>query len=94
MLQWPSKDPAETLDYDVIWIDRIDPNDYIVSCTFTPPLGADIVVVSTSFSAPLGTSKVILSGGTLGTSYLFDCRITTFGGDVMKQSVLLDMVTK
>ena len=29
MLQWPSKDPAETLDYDVIWIDRIDPNDYI-----------------------------------------------------------------
>lgn len=88
-LRWPSKDPAERLDYVIDWTACLD-GDAIASSTFTLPAG--IMAESSSCSA---TAAVVwLSSGADRRSYLVVNRITTASGRVMRQAVRIKVKAK
>lgn len=90
ILNWPDKDPQETLDYRLNWRARIVPGDKIVSSTWSSPIGiTQGVNVYSDY-----TTTLWLSSGTVGTTYTFTNTITTFAGRVMEQSVAVTVVSK
>lgn len=70
------KDPAATLDYVFDWSDWLVDDDAIASHTVT----ADTGITVASSTATTTHVTVWLSGGTAGTWYTVQCRITTSGG--------------
>jgi hypothetical protein len=88
--QWPPKDPDETLDYEIDWLQRVTNDDTIVGSQWFLPV--ELTKESDTYA---GQATVIwLSGGVLGDTYVLLNRITTAGGRIMDQSVKLKMKEK
>lgn len=79
-----AKDPDERKDYAVDWSTRL-PGDTITLSTWTAEPG--ITLDSPSLAGYVATAW--LSGGTSGTSYLVTNRVTTSGGRVLEEAVLV-----
>ncbi len=86
MLNWPSKDPQEVLDYRIDWADQLAASETILTATVTQA-GGTVVIDSSSVDA----AEVIiwLSGGALEEVCVFTNRITTNQGRTYDQSVRL-----
>lgn len=80
------KDPNATKDYAIDFAAEGDSflidGDTLVSAVWTVPAGLNKVNELMHATKP----KVVLSGGTLATSYLVNCRITTANGIVDDRS--------
>jgi hypothetical protein len=90
--KWPNKDPDEKLDFSIDWRTegRLPVGDIIDASLWISPVG--ITVESESFSNTITT--IWLSGGTIGESYDFVNRITTFAGRIMDKTVRLKIKVK
>lgn len=76
----PSKDPNETLDY---WIDYVDGDgDTIVSATWDIPVG----LTGTNPTVTTTKATIWVSGGVIGTEYVFTGHIVTTLGRLIDQS--------
>lgn len=78
-----SKDPNSVLDYAVDWSAWLG-TDTIATATWTVPTG----LTKASDSATTTVATVWLSGGTVGTEYSVNCRITTAGGRTEDQTLV------
>ena len=78
-----SKQPGETLDYDLDADEWLPSDDFIISAVTTAPDG--IVVNSTSIINSVRSVKVWVSGGTNGVTYKLEVTITSDDGRI-KQS--------
>lgn len=91
MLQWPSKDPDEVLDYQLDWADptspRLETSEQLLTSEWTVAQG-DVVINSSSFTAG-GLSTVWLSGGTDNTKCELLNRVTTSMGRTYDETVAL-----
>lgn len=90
MKSWPTKDPDEILDYKVLWAADLG-EDTIVQSEFSLVVPAGLVIDSDSHSATDAT--VWLSGGNDGEIGTILNRITTAGGRVMEQAVLIGVAS-
>lgn len=84
------KDPEAVLDYRADWskwLAKADPNDTIVSSSWSVPSG--ITQDSASFTTT--TTTIWLSGGTAGRSYDVRNRITTAGGRVDDRTIRINV---
>ena len=82
------KQPGEVQDYDIdfsTWLAAFSHADTATSMTVTVDTG--ITMGTTSLTA--GVVKVWLSGGTHGTSYKVTASITTAGGRVKADEVII-----
>lgn len=76
------KDPNARLDFGVRWTDWLD-GDTIASATWTVPTG--LTVHNQSHNSD--TAYVWLEGGTAGSTYPVNCRITTTGGRIDDRTI-------
>lgn len=86
---WPSKQPAERLDFAIDWTARLA-GDSIVASTFKVPAG----IVGDASSRSATATIVWLSAGADRQSYLVVNRITTAAGRVMSQAVRIKVKAK
>lgn len=84
MLQWPTKDPDEVLDYAIDWAPRLN-GDTIATSQWMVPEG----ITAGDELSTASTATIWLSGGTDKTGYILTNRITTAGGRTMDYSVRL-----
>lgn len=89
MKRWPFKDPDELLDYEIDWSARLG-SDTISAVAWTVPSG----IVKEDESATTGVAVIWVSGGTDGTNYNIGCRVTTTGGRVFDETVLLPVKSR
>lgn len=78
------KDPDETLDYRILWSARLA-SDTIASSAWTVPSG----LTNEEDGNTTTTTTITLSGGTLAADYPITNRITTAGGLVMDQTLII-----
>lgn len=83
-LRWPSKQPAEVLDFAIDWSARLE-GDAIEASAFVVPPG----ISAGSSSRTARETVVWLAGGDDRRSYLVVNRITTTAGREMRQAVRL-----
>lgn len=83
-------DPDSTIDYQVDWTDWLaaEGNDTITGSTWIVPTG----LTKNSDTYTTTSATVWISGGTVGTLYTVTNRITTAGGRVEDQSIVLNCV--
>jgi hypothetical protein len=97
-LTWPSKDPAETLDYDLDWTlrlagDTITASSWAIAQTDSPAAGT--LTMGTPPSTFTTTrAKVWLAGGNLGQSYTLVNTVHTTAGEIEVESVLIVIRSK
>lgn len=85
------KDPNATLDYTVDWGPWLTPLlDTITTATWLPEAGLTVVSSSNTDT----TATAFVSGGTLETTPLLTCRITTAGGRTDDRSLTLKIVNR
>jgi len=90
ILNWPDKDPQETLDYKLNWRARVPAGDKIITSVWSTPEGITKGVNTyTDY-----TTTLWLSAGTLDSTYVFTNTITTEAGRIMEQSVQVTVVSK
>lgn len=77
-------DPEAVLDYAVDWSDWLGA-DTIASATWTVPTG----LTKASQAETTTKSTAWISGGTAGTTYSVECRITTVGGRTDERTITL-----
>jgi hypothetical protein len=87
--QWPTKDPAETIDYSIDWTGRLATAETISGSSWSAP---GLTVVSTSYLSAIST--VWVSGGSAGTTYDLVNTITTSGGRTLRQTVAMPCATR
>lgn len=92
MLQWPSKDPDEVLDYKLDWADpaegpRLETSETLLTSQWTVAEGD--VVINSSLFTPQGLSTVWLSGGSDNTKCELLNRVTTSMGRTYDETVVL-----
>lgn len=90
MLQWPDKDPDETLGYQINWSRRLRSGDSISSSIWE--VAGGLTKVEDSFDGK--TTTIWLSGGTSGSKYTLTNRVNTVGARVMDQSVSIKIKSK
>ncbi len=79
-----TKDPNEALDYKIDWSAWLA-GDTIATSTWVIPAG--LTAGTTSFTTTSATTWV--SGGTMGTTYTLDNKITTGGGRSAERSITI-----
>ena len=89
-LKWDPKDPDEVLDYEIDWSGRLATGDTIATSTWIVPTG----ITKNSDTYTTTKSIIWLSGGTIGETYVFTCRITTAANRTHDQSVKLQIKAK
>lgn len=90
MLYWANKDPDDTVIRALDWSKFLTSSlgvDTIVSVVWTVPIG--MTKVSESVSTVYTIIKI--SGGVVGEHYVFQCRMTTAGGEQIDQSVTISI---
>jgi hypothetical protein len=96
MLQWPTKDPDEVLDYQLDWAkageSRLEDGETLVDSDFSIVSGT--VVIDSSDFAPSGLATVWLSGGAAGEKCIILNRVTTSADRTYDQSVTLRIRSK
>jgi hypothetical protein len=88
-LRWPDKDKDELLDYTIDWSARLA-TDAIATSTWTVPSG--LTTTMNSFDAD--STTIWLKDGVDAVKYAILNHITTTGGRVMEQTVLLKVKEK
>ncbi len=93
-LIWPTKDPADTLDYvfDIMPALTANPGDIIATLdvVINPANAGDLTLVSASVD---GTCAVLwLAGGQPPTTYTVSISVTTVAGRALARSILLPVV--
>ena len=88
---WPSKDPAEVLDYSIDWTARLS-GDTIATSNWILDYGAGVTLGANSNTSTSTTTFV--SGGTLGMTALITNRITTAGGRTLDWQMSLSIATE
>lgn len=87
---WPSKSPAEVIDYGLNWKKGLKPGEYIVSSVWVSPTG--ITVGESGLDEDYPTTTVIwLSGGVNKTTYRFINRIGTSEGRLLEAAASLEV---
>jgi hypothetical protein len=96
MLTWPSKDPAEVLDYEIDWTNRfLDPvtgvatGETISTSTWSVPTGSVVIASSPVPSISGNFTKLWLTGGTAGDACVLLNQIVTSAGRIFDQRVRL-----
>lgn len=92
MLQWPAKDPDETLDYAIDWsaVLALD-SDTISTVTWTLPAG--FTLASQSHAA--GVATVWISGGSPSAlPYDIACRVVTAAGRTYDRTAKLPVARR
>jgi len=90
---WPDKAPNEELDYQIDWSQRLligRDRDTIDASVWTIPSG----LVLENNSRTVSTTTAWISGGTLGETYALINKVTTVGGRIMEQTVMLSISAK
>lgn len=82
MLIWPEKDPDEVADYEIDWTEQLS-GDTITASTWIVPTG----ITKDSDSNTTTSTTIWLSGGTTGTTYRLQNRVTTAGGRTFENTV-------
>jgi hypothetical protein len=78
VLTWPAKDPDEVLDYDVVWTDRLEDGEAILTSEFSVVSGTvTINTVQTGVGFSGTVAKVWLQGGAAGEACVILNRMTT-----------------
>lgn len=93
-LNWPAKDPHDTLDYQIEFSPAVIGNDAdvisAIDVSVTPSSPGDLAVISTSAD---GTRAVLwMSGGQAGTVYVVTALVTTTNGRTLQRSILLPVI--
>lgn len=86
-MPWPTKDPADVLDYGFSFEKELEPDETLVTATWSvDPVGLELG--DDTFES---TGKVALwiSGGAAETTYTVSCRVTTSGGRTYERSTPL-----
>jgi hypothetical protein len=83
------KSPTEKVVFAVDWADYLVA-DTITSSTWILPSG--ITQVTSNFTAT--RANIMLQGGTLGATYRVTNRINTSAGEIVEQSVDIQLITK
>jgi len=93
-LNWPAKDPGDTLDY------RLDISPALVGnegdaiatldVTISPANPGDLAASSVAADGPIAI--IWLSGGQAGTVYVITLRVSTMSGRTLQRSVLLPVL--
>ena len=84
-----TKDPEAVLDYQVDWSDWLD-DDTIDTSEWTVPAG----LTEDSDSNTYTVAKVWLSGGTSGTTYAVENKITTADGRTDERTIYIECIEK
>lgn len=84
-----SKDPNAILDYQIDWSAWLG-SDTIATSAWTVPAG----ITKVSDTRTTTTATVWLSGGTVGTSYVLQNRITTAAGRTEDRSITVAVEEK
>lgn len=87
---WPSKSPAELLDYGVDWHMRLATGEAIAASTFELPPG--LVATRSTFAGSL--AQLFIAGGANGELYRVLIRITTTVGRTLEQVIHLGVMSK
>ncbi|WLB43024.1 hypothetical protein QIH93_20980 [Bradyrhizobium ottawaense] len=87
---WPSKSPAELLDYGVDWQLRFARGEAIAASSFELPAG--VVATRSTFGGSL--TQLLIAGGVNGELYRVLNRITTTGGRTLEQVIHLGVMSK
>lgn len=80
-LQWPDKDPNETLTYSLVWSGLLG-SDVIASVDWTVPAGLTGGTEATSGYV----TSISLAGGTEGATYDVECTVTGTSGLIYSRS--------
>jgi len=91
-LQWPDKDPNETLDYRLNWRARFPAGDSIVTSTWSDPTTSTLVKDASTYTTY--TTTLWLSAGAAGETETFTNTIVTAQGRTLEQSVSITLVEK
>lgn len=84
------KDPRETLDFTLGWINHLTTDDRIVSVRHSVPSGLHLISENnTDDKATCWTSE-----GVLGATYEIGCQVSTKYGRILYRSYLVEMVVK
>lgn len=84
------KDPADNVDYSVVWTDELAPrDDFIIASEWYCVPSDNIIVGVTSFDSFTTTAWV--SGGTVNYDYRLVNRIQTNAGRVQERSRVLQI---
>jgi hypothetical protein len=88
-LQWPNKDPADILDYQINWALPLN-GDIITTSTWAI---SDPSLIQTAAAFTASTTTIWLSAGTLGVTYSVKNKIVTAGGRTFDQTVNITIST-
>jgi hypothetical protein len=93
-LQWPTKDPNDTLDYvfDIAPALTANPGDTIstLDVTISPDNPGDLTLASATADGP--RAVLWLTGGQAATTYTVTVTISTTGGRTLARSIALPVV--
>ena len=81
-----TKQPSESQDYDISFVDWLTALSD-TAASFTATAEAGITLGATSLTA--GVVKVWLSGGAAGTNYKITVRLTTAGGRIKEDEIVI-----
>jgi hypothetical protein len=81
------KQPADTLDYDLDYLEWLTPGDSVINAEVVVEPATDLAVDAVFISSPI--VKLWLSGGLSGTSYKLTITITTDNGRIKQDEFKL-----
>lgn len=79
-----TKDPEAKLDYVIDWTELLSSDDNIESVEWNVPAGLVLDELQSSHTDKTATAWI--SGGSPGTSYNVECKVTTTGGRIDERS--------
>jgi hypothetical protein len=89
MKTW-TKDPEAVLDYPVDWSDWLATGETISEVVWTVPTG----LTKDSQSESGGVAVAWISGGTAGTEYRIECKVTTSQGRTDERSFFIKVTER
>lgn len=85
-MNWPPKDPADVLDYEIRWKAALD-GDTIATSSWQVPAG----ITSNSNDKTADRTSIWLSGGTAGQKYQLVNTITTAAGRTIQRTISIEI---
>jgi hypothetical protein len=86
-VSWDPKDPDETLDYEILWSERIPEGDSIILSNWEVPTG--LGNAGSGLREGNLVSVIWLSGGTIGETYSVVNTVETMMSRTFQQTVKL-----
>lgn len=90
MIYWPTKSPAEIIDFGMDWAPTLSKlDDPTITGSVWAVASGDVVLGATSIDADNRGTQVRLSGGTDGTDSIVKNTVTLSNGDVLEEKAYL-----